>query len=130
MEWKRLPIEGSIVEEIKVFGNGKDCEVTVTIQEPARVVQFTMRDPNLEIALQGRIKTVIFNEGHDSYLGTRYIPLEKAQLEVCAVEFPGDAQEWDMALSDFEKGHSDFIGWMIYNAKLQIKSIDSAISQE
>ena len=80
MAWKKLPIEDSIVDEVRVFGNGKDCEVTIKTKEPKRVVQFMMRDPNLEIDLQGRIKTVIFSDGDEMCLGTRYLPLENVNI--------------------------------------------------
>jgi len=111
MTLKKLPIEGQLLKEMILSGNGKDCELTIKTQGQVRDVSFAMRDPRLVVDIKGDVITESFNYG-DSDLGLKYLPSEE--------DFPGDETEWMESLDRFTDGDGEFIGWMIGFAKIKL----------
>ncbi len=123
MNLKKIPIEGSVLKEIKIYGNAKDCDVTVKTKNPDREVYLEMRDPELQIELQGKFKTAIFDEGEDKYIGIRYLPLEDTKLEIFEIDYPSTDAGWQECLEHFQNGQRDFLDWGIDYANLKLTPI-------
>lgn len=120
MNLKKIPIEGSVLEEIEIYGNSKDCTVTIKTENPDRETQFEVRDPELHIDLHVKVNTVIFNKENDNCLGVRYLPIEDTKLEICEIDYPSTESEWLEELEHFQRGQKHILGWMINYANLQL----------
>ena len=55
MALKKLPIEGHLLEEMIISGNGKDCELTIETKGQSQYVSFVMRDPRLVVDIKGKV---------------------------------------------------------------------------
>jgi len=121
MALKKLPIEGQLLKELIISGNGKDCELTIKTKDEARHVSFVMRDPRLVVDIKGNVITESFNYG-DSDLGIKYLPSEEMIIEWAEIDFPGPKSEWIESLNRFKEGDSEFIEWMISFAKIRLTS--------
>ena len=123
MALHQLPLEGSTFKQLTVYGNAKDCEMTISTEDPDFEVQFLMRDPDVQLDIQGRVKSSIFERGDDPYLGVEYVPLEKLKLQKCVVDYEeeeGDEYGWQEIVEWIRQGRKDPIGWMIDGARLEI----------
>jgi hypothetical protein len=121
MALKKLPIEGQLLKEMIISGNGKDCELTIKTKDEARQVSLVMRDPRLVVDIKGNVITESFNYG-DSDLGIKYLPSEEMIIEWAEIDFPGTKSEWIESLNRFKEGDSEFIEWMISFAKIRLTS--------
>ena len=121
---KRLPAEGALLKELRVFGNAKDCCVRMETTEPEGAIHFDMRDPTFEIDLQGRVRSVIFEEGSDVDLGVRYLPLEALRVERFVVDYPGADDAWEEVLRRIREGSADPFDWMLGSVQLKIAPAD------
>jgi hypothetical protein len=117
---EKIPIEGALLKELRVFGNGKDCCIRLETSEPDVTVHFDMRDPAFEIDLQGRVQTVIFNEGSDRDLGVKYLPMERLRVQSFVVDYPGTQHAWQTVLKAIREGNEDPFDWMLDTAKLKL----------
>jgi hypothetical protein len=104
MNLKTLPLEGGLLKELRVFGNGKRCYVRMETTEPEGKVRFSMMDPVIEIDLQGRARAVVFNDRSDVELGVRILPVEPLRVEHCVVDFANLDTEWEEVLEDIRDG--------------------------
>lgn len=120
MALKRLPIEGSILKELKVYGNAKNCDVKFQTTNPSWEIYFAMRDPAFQIELRGNVQSIIFEEGSDKCLGVKYLPLERLRVQRCLVDHPGTETEWQKVLEDLQGRDVDAIDWMLSSAQLAI----------
>ena len=121
MALKKLPIEGQLLKELIISGNGKDCELTIKTKDEARQVSFVMRDPRLVVDIKGNVITESFNYG-DSDLGIKYLPSEEMIIEWAEIDFPGPKSEWIESLNRFKEGDSEFIEYMIRFANIRLTS--------
>ncbi len=121
MSLKNLPIEGELLKEIVIYGNAKDCEITIKTKNSDREIQFLMRDPKVQIDARGKIRSIIFEDGGDPYLGVKYLPLENLKLLTCVVEFHDDHDDqWQEVLQYFQDGVKHPVGWMIDSASIKL----------
>jgi hypothetical protein len=82
-----------------------------------------MRDPDFVIECHGKIKSTVFNDGHDIYLGVEYIPLEALKITAFQIEYPGDENDWQNTIAELQSVGSLEIGWMIGGAEIVLDSI-------
>jgi len=124
MNWQKLPIEQATMNEIIISGNGKDCEVKITTNDPERTLIMMMRDPRVDVDVQGKVATHVFNKG-DMDLGIKYSSAERIKLEIAEIDFPGEDDEWQTSLEKFDNGDPEFLGWMIQDVKLKLSPIEA-----
>ena len=104
MNLKRLPLEGGLLKELRVFGNGKRCSVRMETTEPEGKVRFSMMDPAIEIDLQGRARAIVFNDRSDTELGVRILPAEPLRVEQLVVDYADLDTDWQEVLEDIREG--------------------------
>ena len=86
-EWMTLPLEGCRMKTIVIFGNGKDSEMVLEPRnEQLRPYRIPVRDPEIAIEIDGKVRTEIFNDGSDADLGVRYLPQEDLVFDRCRLE--------------------------------------------
>jgi len=119
INWKKLPIEGATMNEVVISGNGKNCELQITTHDPERTLAIMMSEPRIEVDVQGKVTTHLFNKG-DADLGIKYSSAEHIKLAIAEIEFPGEEAEWQEALKKFDHGDPEFLGWMIQFVKLKL----------
>jgi len=117
MTMRKLPLEGALLQELTLHGNGKDCLFRLVTASPARRVEMEMRDPRLEVEVNGRVSMESFNRG-DHDLGVRYRPLEDLRIVTFELSLWANDDEWGAALAGFESGRADFVGEMVYEARI------------
>lgn len=120
-DWNHLPIEGRRVRHVELYGNGKDCEVTIHVANPDRSISFMMCDPHLEMDWQGEVQTLIDNRGSDAHLGIWYTPLRNMIVTLAGIDYTGEETEWNEERDDLESGRSDSVGWTIHHARLRFE---------
>jgi len=121
--WKKLPLEGSLIQELSMSGNGKDCIVFIQSENPKKRILFEMRDPSLTIEINGNIFAKSFSHG-DTVLGVSYYASSGMRLEQAEVDYPDDdAEGWERSLGRFEEGRHDFIGYTIFHARMKLVAI-------
>jgi len=120
MTLKRLPVEGALFKELRVFGNGKDCCIRMQTTDPDCAVHFEMRDPAFQIDLQGKVQSIIFNDGSDAHLGVRYLPLEPLRVRSLVVDYPGTDSAWRRVLKGIREGDTDPFDWMLSSVQLTV----------
>ena len=111
MNLKRLPLEGGLLKELRVFGNGKRRYVRIETTEPEGEVEFLMMDPAIEIDLQGKARSLVFNDGSDVELGFKVLPMESLRAQRFVVDYPGTDSEWREVLTGIREGKRDPFGW-------------------
>jgi hypothetical protein len=104
MNLKRLPLEGGLLEELRIFGNGKRCSVRMETTEPEGKVRFRMMDPVIEIDLRGRARAIVFNDRSDVELGFRILPVEPLRVENFVVDYADTDSEWRKVLRNIREG--------------------------
>jgi hypothetical protein len=107
MSDKRVPLEGGLLKELTVFGNGKRCSVRMETTEPAGKVRFSMRDPVIEMDLRGRTRAIVFNDGSDVHLGFRILPVEPLRVENFVVDYADTDSEWRKVLGHIREGQPE-----------------------
>ncbi|MCG8556695.1 MAG: hypothetical protein MJD61_15620 [Proteobacteria bacterium] len=118
---KKLPLEGALVEEISLHGNGKDSEFRMTTKDPSRQVRFDMSYPRLTVEVEGSVSIESFNWG-DIDLGIRYRPLEDLRVASFELVFPGEEDEWKAVFADhFEAARPDLVGWVFSVARVVLR---------
>ena len=120
MTFKRLPVEGALLKELRVFGNGKDCCVRMQTTEPDCALHFDMQDPDFQIDLQGKVQTIIFNDRSDKDLGVRYLPKEPLRVRSFVVDYPGTDSAWRKVLKGIREGHERAFDWILDSVQLTI----------
>ena len=101
VEWRILPIEGLVLRELVVAGNGKDAEVRVVVSD-GRCCLFESRDPCLKIAVQGAVLTEVTGPD-DATLALRYTA-SLLVLREARVLYPGSAEEWASDMEALNRG--------------------------
>lgn len=129
MTLKRLPVEGALLKELRVFGNGKDCCIRMQTTDPNCAVHFEMQDPTFQIDLQGRVQTVIFNDRSDTQLGVRYLPKERLRVRSFVVDYPGSHAAWRKVLKGIRDGLADPFDWVLESVQLTIAPEEASESQ-
>ena len=120
MTLKRLPIEGALLKELRVYGNAKDCCIRVETTEPDGTLHFDMGDPTFQIDLQGRVQSVIFEDRSDTELGVKYLPMEPLRVERFVVDYPGTEYAWRKVLKRIREGSQNPFDWTLASAQLKI----------
>jgi len=115
-----LRLEGRPVKEVVVFGNGKDSELILTADDDAPVYRITVRDPKVSVDIDGKVLTEVFNDGHDPYLGIRYLPREPLVFEVCRIEGPGKRPDLRRSLEKVNGRGEIEPAWMIARATIRL----------
>ena len=123
MNLKKLPIEGSVLKEIVIYGNAKDCTVCIKTKNPDRETKFEVQDPQLHIDLHVKVNTTIFNDGDDNCLGIRYLPTKDTKLEICEIDYPSTDTEWLEELEHLQSGQDYILKWLIDYANLRLTPI-------
>jgi hypothetical protein len=122
MNLKRLPLEGGLLKELRVFGNGKRCYVRIETTEPEGEVNFLMMDPVIEIDLQGKARALVFNDGSDTELGFKVLPMEPLRAQRFVVDYPDTDSEWREVLTGIREGKQDPFGWSAEAIQLTLVS--------
>ncbi len=125
MTLKRIPAEGAVLKELRVYGNAKDCSVRMETTEPELTVYFEMRDPTFEIDLQGSVQSIIDGRS-DVELGVKYLPLETLRVEQFVVDYPGSEHEWQKTLKGIREGSSDPFTWMLSSVRVKIVPVEGS----
>lgn len=107
-EMRTLPMEGLLLTEFVVQGNGKDAEVHVRARNGRRFL-FCSRGSCLEIAAQGSVLAEITGPD-DATLKIRYTANRLILREV-RIHYPGNIEEWATDLDALECGRP--MSWTI-----------------
>jgi len=100
-EMRTLPIEGLVLKELVVTGNGKDAEVRAVASDGRRFV-FGSSMPRLKIAVQGTVLTEVTGPD-DATLKVRYTAGHLV-LREARVRYPGSAEEWGDDVDAMNRG--------------------------
>ncbi|MCP4548603.1 MAG: hypothetical protein GY835_19275 [bacterium] len=104
-----------------IFGNGKDSElILVADDDTAPVYRIAVRDPDVSVEIEGKVRTEVFNDGHDPYLGIRYLPQEPLVFEVCRIEDPGGDEYFLESLEEVNARGEIEPSWMIRAASIRL----------
>jgi len=110
-EMRMLPIEGLVLRELVVEGNGKDAEVYAIASDGRRFV-FASSGPRLRIEVQGAVLTEITGPD-DATLKVRYTA-SRLLLREARVRYPGSAEEWVDDVDALNSGRH--MSWAIQDA--------------
>jgi hypothetical protein len=121
----KLRVEGHLMKEIVIFGNGKDSELFLEADEDdVPTYRIAVRDPGLVVEIDGKVRTEVFNDGHDPYLGVRYLPQEPMVFDVCRIEDPPADDEYDdgfaRSLEEVDFRGEIKPGYMISGAEIRL----------
>lgn len=105
---RKLPVEGALLEELSLQGNGKDCVLRLATTLPKYHIHLEMRDPRLMVEVRGRALLESFNHG-DSDLGLRYRPREPVRVASVELDLCSTDDEWDEDLARFAEGRREFL---------------------
>ncbi len=117
MCWKSLPVEGAVLDELRVYGNSKDCEVLLRAREPDYTLRFPASCPKFEIEILAKVRSEVFT-GDDNCLGVRYIPVETVHLEVCQIACDGD--QFAVEFKETRDPGVFTLSWMVRNFRLRL----------
>jgi hypothetical protein len=93
MPLRSLPLEGRLLQDIEVCGNGKRCTARIRTVDGAPPLYLSFANPTLDVEVSGKLQTTVCGED-DSALLVRYFPDESLRLEVCQIAFWGGEAEW------------------------------------
>lgn len=117
---RKLPVDGALLEELSLQGNGKDCVLWLATTLPKHRILLEMRDPLLTVALRGRAVLESFNQG-DRDLGVRYRPLEPVRVASVELELYGTDDEWEACLARLSAGRREFLSETVRVARIVLE---------
>lgn len=118
---RTLPIEGLVLREFVVEGNGKDAEVRAIASDGRRFV-FGSSEPHLKIAVQGTVLTEVTGPD-DATLKVRYTA-SRLVLREARVRYPGSAEEWADDVDALNRGR--LMSWAIQDGSFTLLGEESA----
>ena len=117
--WKKLPIEGALVEEIVVEGYGKRWHLGITTREPRTSLFISMGESRLWLEVRGDLTTEVTGIDDRDVLH-RYLPAEELRLDLAEIDFPDDDREWAAVLERLAEGNEEGISWVIPEVRLRL----------
>lgn len=121
MNLKRVALEGGLLKELRIFGNGKNCCVRLETTEPEGTVHFDLMDPVVEIDLQGKVRSTVFNDRSDVELGFKVLPMEPLRVQRFVVDYAGTDSKWKEDLEDTRAGRRG--PWGVPAQSIQLKLV-------
>lgn len=101
-EIRTLPIEGLVLSEFIMTGNGKDAEMRVLTRDDRRFVFGVNESCRLRIAVRGAVLTEITGP-YDTTLIVRYTAA-RLVLGEARIYYPGSAEEWADDMDRLSRG--------------------------
>ena len=116
-----LPIEGLLLNELVVEGNGKDAEVRALTSDGRRFA-FGTSGSRLKIAVQGAVLTEVTGPD-DATLKVRYTA-DRLVLRTARIRYPGSAEEWEEDVNALSRGGP--MSWAIQDGSFILVGEESA----
>jgi hypothetical protein len=101
-EIRTLPIEGLVLSEFTVAGNGRDAEMRVRTRDGRLFVFGVNESCRLRIAVRGAVLTEITGP-YDTTLIVRYTAAHLV-LGEARMHYPGSAEEWTEDMDRLSRG--------------------------
>ena len=101
-EIRTLPIEGLMLSEFVVAGDGKDAEMCALTRDGRRLVFSVSESPRLRIAVHGTVLMEITGPD-DATLMVRYTAA-RLILGEARIHYPGSAEEWADDMDRLSRG--------------------------
>jgi hypothetical protein len=112
---RTLAIEGLVLRELVMEGNGKDAEVQVVAADGRRF-SFEVGGGHLRIAVSGAVLTEV-QSIDDASLRMRYTA-EHLVLKRARIAYPGTEEEWERDMG--RRGREGPLKWVIPFADLEL----------